>query len=154
DISITGGLSGRIAVHGREEFGLSAGANFSRTGILGNVSIGGGISTTGAIISAGLIGDDGSDNIKNDTKGTHLTISGTDKGIIAAEEDINFGSTGGLNTAGTFENVGTPGSAQYAGGANKQAIDFIFTNGGNPLPITDVLLGPQSLILQDLLALA
>jgi hypothetical protein len=150
DLSVTGGLSGRIAVHGREEFGLSAGQTFSRTGILGNVSIGGGISTTGAIVSAGLLGDDGSDNINNDATGTHLTISGTDKGILAAEEDINFGATGSLNTAGTFENVGTPGSPQYAGGANKNAIDYIFTNGGVALTIPSGLY----FILQDLLALA
>jgi len=149
DISVGGGLSGRIAAHGREEFGLSAGQTFSRTGILGNVSIGGGIGTTGAIVSAGLLGDDGTDNISNDVNGTHLTISGTDKGIIAAEEDINFGATGGLNTAGTFENVGTPGSPQYAGGANKNAIDYIFTNGGVALTVPNGL----SVILQDLLAL-
>jgi hypothetical protein len=128
DISVGGGLGGRIGVHGREEFGLSAGQTFSRTGILGNVSIGGGIGTTGAIVSAGLLGDDGSDNIGNDSAGTHLTISGTDKGIIAAEEDINFGTTGSLNTAGIFENVGTPGSPQYNGGANKAAIDNIFAS--------------------------
>jgi hypothetical protein len=151
DLSITGGLSGRIAVHGKEEFGLSTGANFGRTGILGNVSIGGGISATGAIVSAGLIGDDGSGNIKNDTKGTHLTISGTDKGIIAAGEDINFGATGGLNTAGTFENVGPGDSSPTPSNAN--VINWIFTNGGSTLPIADVLLGPQSLILQDLIAL-
>jgi hypothetical protein len=83
---------------------------------------------TGAIVSAGLIGDDGSDNIGNDSTGTQLTISGTDKGIIAAEEDINFGATGSLNTSGTFENVGTPGSPQYNGGVNKSAIDNIFAN--------------------------
>jgi hypothetical protein len=150
DISIGGGLGGRIAVRGREEFGLSAGQTFSRTGILGNVSIGGGIGTTGAIVSAGLLGDNGSDNINGDnTIGTQLTISGTDKGIIAAEEDINFGATGSLNTAGLFENVGTPGSPQYAGGANKAAIDAIFTNGGIALTIP----GGLSFILQDLLAL-
>jgi hypothetical protein len=148
DLSVTGGLSGRIAAHGLEEFGLSAGQSFSRTGILGNVSIGGGIGTSGAIVSSALIGDDGSDNIGNDTNGTHLTISGTDKGIIAAEEDINFGSTGSLNQGGTFENVGTPGSPQYANGANKAAIDAIFTNNNMPLGIGDL-----NLILQDLLAL-
>jgi hypothetical protein len=149
DISVTGGLGGRIAVHGREEFGLSAGQSFSRTGILGNVSIGGGISTTAAIVSAGLLADDGTDSIGNDAGGTHLTISGSDKGILAAEEDINFGMTGSLNTAGTFENVGTPGSPQYAGGANKNAIDYIFTNNGTALTIP----GGLNLILQDLLAL-
>jgi hypothetical protein len=140
DISITGGLSGRIGVRGREEFGLSAGVTFSRTGILGNISINGGIATTGAIVSAGLIGDDGSDNINQDSLGTHLTITGTDKGIIAAEEDINFGATGSLNQAGIFEK---------ASGDNKNAIDYIFTNGGNPLTIP----GGLNFILQDLLAL-
>jgi hypothetical protein len=128
DINVGGGLSGRIGVRGREEFGLSAGQSFSRTGILGNVSIGGGIATTGVIVSAGLLGDDGSDNISNDSAGTHLTISGTDRGILAAEEDINFGATGSLNTSGIFENVGTPGSPQYNNGVNKSAIDNIFAN--------------------------
>jgi hypothetical protein len=127
DINVGGGLSGRIAVHGREEFGLSAGQTFSRTGILGNVSIGGGIAATGALVSAGLIGDDGSDNINNDSTGTHLSVSGTDKGIIAAEEDINWLGAP-LTTQGTFENVGTPGSSQYHGGDNKNAIDNIFAS--------------------------
>ena len=54
-----------------------------------------------------------------------------------------------MNTAGTFENVGTPGSPQYAGGANKNAIDYIFTNGGVALTVPNGL----SVILQDLLAL-
>jgi hypothetical protein len=150
DISVTGGLSGRIGVKGREEFGLSAGLTFSRTGILGNVAIGGGISTTGAIVSAGRIGDNGSDTIApdNNSPGTHLTISGTDKGIIAAEEDINFGATGSLNTAGTFENVGTFGSSQYHSGDNKSAIDNIFANAGD---LTD--LGNLSQIVTRLLAL-
>ncbi|HZT79208.1 MAG TPA: hypothetical protein VFA26_03235, partial [Gemmataceae bacterium] len=133
DISITGGLSGRIAVHGREEFGLSAGLTFRRTGILGNVSIGGGISGTGAIVSLGLIGDDGSDNLSDDSGGTHLSISGTDKGILAAAEDINFGATGSLNQAGLFENVG-PGDGS-ANVTNANVIDWIFTDGGNPLTI-------------------
>ena len=68
-----------------------------------------------------------------------LTISGTDKGILAAGEDINFGATGSLNTAGTFENVATPGSPQYANGANIAAIDAIFAG------ITDIVLDPTQL---------
>jgi hypothetical protein len=144
DISVSGGLSGRIAAHGREEFNLSSGVSFSRTGILGNVSIGGGISSTGAIVSLGLLGDDGSDNIKNDTAGTHLTISGTDKGIIAAAEDINFGSTGTLNQGGIFENVGPGDSSTTASNAN--VIDWIFTDGGTALTIP----GGLSKILTDL----
>jgi hypothetical protein len=151
DINVSGGLSGRIAVQGKEEFGLSTGKKFSRTGILGNVSVGGGISTTGAVVSAALLGDNGTDDLKTDTSGTHLTISGTDKGILAAGEDINFGSTGSLNQAGIFENVATKGSNQYAGGANIAAIDAIFTNNGTQLDVTDST--QLSLILQDLLAL-
>src|SRR5262249_375554 len=72
--------------------------------------------------------DNGTDNIKNDTKGTHLTISGSDKGILAAGEDINFGATGSLNQAGLFENVGSPASPKYDGGANAAAIDALFAH--------------------------
>jgi hypothetical protein len=139
DLSVTGGLGGRIAVRGNPgEFGL---ASF-RYGILGNVSIGGGIGTTGAIVSSGLIGDDGANNISNDIPGTHMTISGTDKGIIAAGEDINFGATGSLNQAGLFEN---------ATGQNQNAIDWIFTNNGVTLDVT--IPNQLNFILQDLLAL-
>jgi hypothetical protein len=139
DISVTGGLGGRIAVQGNPgEFGL---ASF-RYGILGNVAIGGGISTTGAVVSAGLIGDDAANNINNDTKGTHLTISGNDKGILAAGEDINFGTTGSLNQSGIFEN---------AKGSNLAAIDAIFINNNLPLDVTDPT--QLNLLIQDLLAL-
>src|SRR5262249_49812530 len=104
-----------IAVKGRTVAGLDT----FRTGILGNVSVNGGISTTGAIVSAGLIGDDGSNNITIDSAGTKLNISGTAKGILAAGGDINFGSTGSLSQAHVFENTG--------GTANKAVIDAIFT---------------------------
>ncbi|HEY7307952.1 MAG TPA: hypothetical protein VH643_01195, partial [Gemmataceae bacterium] len=119
DINITGGLSGRIAARGN---------------ILGNLSIGGGISTTGAIVSAGQIGDE--------TCGTQLNISGKDKGILAAEEDINFGATGSLNQAGLFENVGSPFAA----------IDAIFTDHGVLLDVT--VPSELALLLKDLLALS
>jgi hypothetical protein len=125
DINITGGLSGRIAVKGNNgEFGLSN----SRFGILGNVSISGGISTTGAIVSGGVIGDD--------TGGTQLSISGNDKGILAAEGDINGNITGLPNV---FEN---------ASGVNAAAIDNIFTNEGDLLDVT--MPDQLDLILQDL----
>jgi hypothetical protein len=126
DINLQGGLGGQIAARGRQEFGLPA----FRVGILGNVAIGGGIGTTGAVVSAGLIGDDGSDNVRNDTLGTQLTISGTDKGILAAEEDINFGKTGSLNQTGIFENVGSTSAPKYDGGHNKAEIDAIFAQIG------------------------
>src|SRR5262249_5397882 len=64
-LNITGGLGGRIAVKGRPVTGLDP----FRTGILGNVNIGGGISPTGAIVSAGVIGDDGTNNPTDDSVG-------------------------------------------------------------------------------------
>jgi hypothetical protein len=131
DLTVTGGLSGRIAVQGHPgEFGLAA----SRYGILGNVSIGGGIGTTGAIVSDGAIGDSAG--------GTHLTISGTDKGILAAGQGINFGATGSLNQAGIFN---------PARGADLAAIDAIFTNNHIELDVIDP--AQLNLIIQDLLNL-
>jgi hypothetical protein len=137
DISVTGGLSGRIAVQGQAgEFGLAS----SRFGILGNVAIGGGISTTGAVVSDDRIGDSAG--------GTFLTISGTDKGILAAGQGINFGATGSLNQAGIFN---------PATGADLAAIDAIFTDGGVELDVThrdkSGKLDQLPLIIQDLLAL-
>jgi hypothetical protein len=127
DINLQGGLSGQIAARGQQEFGLPA----ARVGILGNVAIGGGVGTTGAVVSAGLIGDDGTNNgTKELSQGTQLTISGTDKGILAAEEDINFGKTGSLNQAGIFENVGSSSAPKYDGGHNKAEIDAMFTQIG------------------------
>jgi hypothetical protein len=145
DIKLSCGLSGRIAVKGQQgEFGL---ASF-RYGILGNVT-NGGVGSTGAIITSGLLGDDGADNVPSDKVGTHLVISGSDRGIIAAGEDINFGSTdcdddrkGGFNQANIFEN---------AQGANLAAINNIFTNNGGLLDVLDPT--QLNLIVQDLLAL-
>jgi hypothetical protein len=147
DISITGGVSGRLAAKGKVEYGLPS----LRIGFLGNISIGGGISGTGAIVSGGLIGDDGTNNgTKEVSQGTQLTISGTTKGIIAAEEDINFGKTGSINQTNVFENVGSPTSPKYDGGQNKTQIDNIFTNNGSALTIP----GGLSFILADLNVLA
>ncbi|HZV03930.1 MAG TPA: hypothetical protein VE999_02470 [Gemmataceae bacterium] len=128
DLNISGGLSGRIAVQGNNgEYGLGAG----RYGILGNVSIKGGISTIGVIVSAGLLGDA--------TGGTQLSISGNDKGILAAVGDINFGSTGNLNAAGLFENVGSPSSPKYDNGQNAAVIDAIFGTLTIPNDLTQLL---------------
>jgi hypothetical protein len=120
DINITGGLSGRIAVKGHnQEYGLPSG----RSGILGNVSIGGGIGTTGAIAvgyqSLGVLGDK--------TGGTQLSISGSDKGILAAEGGINF-----AGSPGKLPNLFNP-----ATGVSALAIDYIFTDGGVLLNVTD-----------------
>jgi hypothetical protein len=131
DINVTGGLGGRIAVRGNPaEAGLSA----THFGMLGNVSIGGGIGTAGAIVSDGEIGDT--------TSGTQLTISGTDKGILAAGLGINFGATGGLNQAGLFN---------PATGANLAAIDAIFTHNGSALDVT--VPSQLQLLINKLLAL-
>jgi hypothetical protein len=130
DINIQGGLRGRIAVKGNSgEYGLASG----RFGILCNVSISGGIDNNGAIVSAGVLGDQ--------TGGTQLTISGKDKGILAAEGDINYaGDITKLKNV--FEN---------ASGVNAAAIDAIFTNKGVLLSVTN----PSQLdrILDDLLDL-
>ena len=136
DINVGGGWAGRLAVMGRPVQGLDT----FRTGILGNLNINGGMSPAGVIVSAGLIGDDGINSTVADGLGTKLNISGTTKGILAAEADINFGSVGNLSQAKVFEN---------AAGANKTAIDNIFTNGGIALMIPDGL----SLILADLASL-
>jgi hypothetical protein len=139
DISVGGGLAGRIAVKGRAVMGIDA----TRTGILGNVNINGGISATGAIISAGRIGDDAitdSTRFGTDGVGTTLNISGTTKGILAAEDDINFGSVGSLVPSLVFE---------HSTGTNKSTIDAIFTDGGTALTIPVGL----TLILTDLDAL-
>jgi hypothetical protein len=140
DLNISGGLSGRIAVKGNKgEFGLTS----FRYGILGNVSIGGGFRTTGAVVSSGLIGDDGADNIKNDQNGTHITLSGSDSGLLAADEDISFGAGFGPNPPNVVEN---------ASGTNQIAIDAVFTyNNGVLLDVLD----PTQLasIVKDLLAL-
>jgi hypothetical protein len=110
DINVTGGLSGRIVVKGNSgEYHLAS----DRFGILGNVSISGGIGTTGAIVSAGRLGDN--------TGGTLLSISGKDKGILAAKGGINPANISNL------PNVFT--------GLNAAAVDAIFTNGSVPLTI-------------------
>jgi hypothetical protein len=127
DITITGGLSGRIAVKGNGEYGLSSG----RDGILGNVSISGGIRPTGAIVSAGLLGDTFSK--------TQLSISGNDSGILVAVVGINYS---GNPTALT---------SVFTGMSYAAAVDAIFTNNHAPLEVTSP--GDLELILKDLVAL-
>src|SRR5262249_20636546 len=104
DINITGGRSGRDAVKSNQlEYHPASG----RSGILCNVSVGGGIGTSGAIVSAGVLGDQ--------TGGTLLSISGNDKGILAAEGNINF--AGNLaSLPNVFKNL-------PSGGINATAID-------------------------------
>ncbi|MFN0056555.1 MAG: hypothetical protein ACKV0T_30785 [Planctomycetales bacterium] len=142
DISINGGLTGRIAAHGRQGAGLHA----QRFGILGNVDINGTIGATAAIVSLGVIGDDGVYvGTDSDTNGMHLTFS-NGNGIIAAGGDVNFGKTNKINQPGLFEN---------ASGTNLAAVDAVFTQLGQQLAFDSSIGGKTGLelILSDLAAL-
>jgi hypothetical protein len=116
DLAFNGGLSGRIAVKGQTVLGLDP----NRYGILGKITINGGIGSTAAIVSAGVIGDDGVyiGTTDSDANGTQITVNGNDSGILAAENDINF-SKAIKSNPGLFEN---------ATGANKLAIEAIFAS--------------------------
>jgi hypothetical protein len=136
DLSINGGLSGRIAVQGKDEYGLNthltstdlySTAN-ARVGILGRVTVNGQISSTGAMISGGVIGDDGLEYnpdyaAPTDSTGTVVTVS-NNQGILAAAEDIN-GASNVANTSGFFQDVAYSSSNQ-----NLLALDAIFSNLG------------------------
>jgi hypothetical protein len=132
DIASNGIPNGRIAAKGRAVPGLAA----TRKGILGNININGNIDPGGAIVSAGLIGDQ--------VGGTALNVNNV-KGILAAEAGIAFGQTGNLNAASIFN---------PASGDDARAIDWIFTNGGVDLAFDLVPgsldLGGLALILTDL----
>jgi hypothetical protein len=136
DLQLKNGIGGRIAVKGRAILGLAS----TRTGVLGNLLISGNIQSTAAMVSAGLIGD---------AAGGTVFSSGAVKGILAAEGTINFSGVGNTSGATIIQN---------AAGANKAAIDAIFTkNGGVPLAFDSVPgtldLGGLALILNDLNAL-
>jgi len=137
DITLNGGISGRIAVHGQQLSELAAG----RYGILGRLTINGTIDANAAIVSGGVIGDDGVyvvGTTDSDAYGTQITF-GSDKGILAADFDINFGQTGKIYSAGVFENA--------AGTTNGAVINAIFTQGNVPLAFDN---GGLDLILGDL----
>ena len=72
-----------------------------------------------------------------------LNINGAAKGIIAAEEDINYGKISGTTKfASIFENV------KVTDTTSKNAIDYIFTNAGRTLSFFNA--GDLSLLLTDL----
>jgi hypothetical protein len=131
DITINGGLAGRIAVEGGQAI---ATLDPSRKGILGNLSVNGSISadilSSGAIISAGEIGD-----VPN---GTTFSRNGADKGIIAAEGNINLGAQSGSVTTPPLVNVASSSSSKWDGGYNKKEIDYIFASGTTPLALNDL----------------
>jgi hypothetical protein len=142
DITVNGGLSGQIASKGQAVSGLDV----RRIGFLGNITINGGIASTGTIVSVGVIGDTGVYPATGSTSyGTHLVINGNDSGLLAAEVNINFGKTGKLNTA-VFGN---------ASGDSKTAIDNIFIQSGKILAFDTVVSGKSGLswILGDMISL-
>jgi hypothetical protein len=119
-VSVGGSLGGRIA---------------AKLGFLGNVMINGTFDATSAIVSGGEIGDVG--------LGTHLTVNGTNNGIIAAEGPANLGKAISTGPGGFYQATipsGTP---------NHGAIDAVFSQAlAFDLPGMD--LGGLALILADL----
>jgi len=125
DMRFNGGLKGgRIAAKGKG-------------GIVGNLTINGGLDANSAVVSGGEIGDT--------TLGTQFTFNGNNKGILAAKGPMNFAK-------------GSPGGYVFnpATGPNAAAIDAIFTtNNGSALgfDLSGLDLGGLNLILTDLAAL-
>ena len=142
DISINGGLAGRIAAQGAPDVlgqGVYNGQSFARQGIVGNIAITGGLRTTAAVVSGGEVGDNGLN--------TGIFVnSGTIKGILAALGPISSVSTGQTKFASVFNDVGNPNSSQYANGANAAAIDNIF----NGLTIDNLNIGQLATLLANL----
>jgi hypothetical protein len=139
-------FGGQLVVLGVDLGDLSFGASLKggrlavKGGIAGNVAITGDVDPTGAVVADGPVGDP--------KLGTSLTLSGNNRGILAARGPITFGQP--VHGGSVFNNVGaTPGNA------NAAAIDAIFTDGGQPLALdrTGLDLGGLKLILQDLAAL-
>jgi hypothetical protein len=121
DIQAKNGLAGQIAA----------------ASIRGSVLVSGNVESTGAVVSKGVIGDA--------TRGTVFS-SGAIKGILAAENGINFGGTGNTTAAHIYN---------PATGPNKAAIDAIFTKNNAPLAfdLMGLDLAGLGLILTDLAAL-
>jgi hypothetical protein len=130
DISISGGLNGRIAAQGMAIQGLDP----ARNGILGNINISGGAGSSAAIVSGGEIGDAGVGTC-TDFDETDLDVCCGYEGILAAVGPISYEITGCPQQATIFNDVGNPNSPQYAGGVNQAAIDAIFI-GSTPGALT------------------
>src|SRR5207253_4198894 len=129
---------------GKDEYGLNQTLTAkdtytdakARVGILGNVAVNGSISATGAMVSGGVIGDDGLEYDPNaasgsDSSGTQTTVS-SESGILAAVEDIN-GANNVSGAKGFFQDVGYLFANKYDNGQNLSAIDAIFSNAGQML---------------------
>ncbi|MDB5171788.1 MAG: hypothetical protein JWN51_561, partial [Phycisphaerales bacterium] len=132
DINIHGTLAGEIAAKGS----LVAGLTSAETGILGNVIISSGVTSTGAVVSGGLIGDQ--------ARGTSIN-PGNLQGFLAANGAIKL--TNAFNSSRLLPNLaGTPKGA---------VINAIWTSGGQPLSfdLPSQPLAGLALILTDLSAL-
>lgn len=112
DITVTGSLSGRIAAQGQAVSGLAA----LRIGILGNVRLGSGFTSSAAVVSGGLIGDP--------VDGTAFSAAGA-KGLLAADGAISLGTGTRVTVANLFANSQT--------NSNAAVINAIFTINLQPL---------------------
>jgi len=91
DVNISGTFAGRITAEGTAVSGLSS----SQTGILGNVTIST-FSSTGAVISGGMISDS--------AQGTTINITSSFSGFLAAINAINLNSKSKTSSSRTFAN--------------------------------------------------
>jgi hypothetical protein len=105
DMFLGGTLNGRIFAQGAAD-----GLNPGQQGILGNIFLEGGMSSSGALVSGGEIGDA--------SLYTGVDADGSNKGIFAAVGPIAFPYDGAPKGASIFS---------IATGANLAAIDNIFT---------------------------
>jgi hypothetical protein len=147
-ILIGGKLSGQIVTLGKAygdlvvSGGKSQGGGIAaQGGVLSNVTINGTLDAASVIVSGGELGDV--------SLGTHLTVNGTNYGIIAAEGPANLGKAISTGTGGFYQsNIGSPNP-------NKAAIDAVFTKNGQSLAfdLPGLDLGGLNLILADLKAL-
>jgi len=133
DLQSNGLAGGRVAVKGRAVAGLDP----SRMGILGNVTINGGVDSSAAIVSGGVIGD---------AVGGTVLNTGNIQGIVGAKGAINLAP--GVKTSGALffgQNLTTTDPASAA------AIDKIFTPGA--FDVTDSDLQGLNMILRHLAGL-
>lgn len=109
NLTVSGTMTGRIAVQGQTISGLAA----TRFGILGTISVKS-FALGSAIVSGGLIGD----------VGTKPTVTlGSAKGFLAAAGAINIKST----------TIAAANRLQNQTGSNLAIIEAIFTDGNSPL---------------------
>jgi len=111
NVTVSGTMTGRMAVSGQAVAGLAA----TRYGILGNVTVST-FALGSAIISGGLAGDLAG--------GTTLAL-GTAKGFVAAAGSANLSASTTIAAANLIQNVHS--------GSNWAAINAIFTNSGASL---------------------